>query len=115
MHLLIEEFVLDGNQRGIKVLTDNDAFYSIDYYEKIDIKPECIKKVSINDLELCYFDISERCKGLIIKSSDHAEIVSLRYFLEKEEYNKMSDKEIYNKCLELLNDFKLNYKKEQNP
>lgn len=115
MYVLIEEFLLDGNQRGIKVLTDNEAFYSIDYYEKIDFEPECIKKVSINNLELCYFNINERCKGLMVKSSDFIEIISLRYFMDKEEYNKISDKEIYTRCLELINNFKLNYKKEQNP
>ncbi len=115
MYLLIEEFSLDGNQRVVKVLTDEEVFYSIDYYEKINIEPECIKKISINDLELCYFSINERCKGLIVKSPDSIEIVSLRYFIDKEEYNKVSYKEIYTKCIELLNDFKLNYKKEQNP
>jgi hypothetical protein len=111
-----EEFVLDNKQRGVKIITDKEIIYSMDYYEQINIKPDCINKISIKDVELCYFNITEKCRGLIAITPNAIEIISLRYFMDiKDNDSKMNENMIYNNCIELLNNFKLNYKKEQNP
>jgi hypothetical protein len=116
VHVLIEEFVLSNKQKGVKIITDKEIIYSMDYYEEINIKPDCINRISIKDVELCYFNISEKCKGLIAITPNTIEIISLRYFMDKKESEiKINENTIYNNCIELLNNFKLNYKKEQNP
>ena len=74
----IEEKYFDKFYRVIKIDLGNRVFYSIDYYVKLDERPECSLEISLEGTSICYFNLGRYCIAVVIATSEGYELVNLR-------------------------------------
>ncbi len=85
--VIVEEQVFHGHYRVLLVRAGGKHLYSIDYYRKLDAKPDCHKTLSTegSPASICYVQISKGCEAVIVEASGRIELVNLRLNVDASE------------------------------